>query len=489
VVAEGVSVNIIERFGRMLSTRTAGKIEGVSPYGQQLQLVSYMRGEGEVESVGSWPVARLWRTQPHLRTVVDLISQQVAALGLHVYRFDGDGGRERVRDSALQSLLEMPNREQTGVEFIYSLVTQLSLYDDAFVYVAFNGDGKLQARVVPATWVTLEVNESKTEVLGYIVNGVRLNRNDIVRFPGGTPDEPTQSASPVETLRTILDSENATHARRRNILTRGPRVGGVIQRPKDAPRWTDAARRTFDETWEAFQPGGERAGDAVLLEDGMSYTAPEFDASANGYKDGSVLSLSTVAQVFHIHPAILGISGAVGYQGVKEIRQALIGDSLAWTLKRIEARFTQVFLQLVGETGMYVEFNREARLQGSFEEQAVIIRQSVGAPFMTVNEARAMRNMPAVDGGDELIVPLNVTTEGGSNRSPEDDTAQQDGMKHLIDGVVSRARNAITAKRGAGDTSIDWARWTRELLEDAAKSGVELDDAAIGRALAEIGRL
>jgi hypothetical protein len=202
-----------------------------------------------------------------------------------------------------------------------------------------------------------------------------------------------------------------------------------------------------------------------------------------------VLSLSTVAQVFHIHPAILGISGAVGYQGVKEIRQALIGDSLAWTLKRIEARFTQVFLQLVGETGMYVEFNREARLQGSFEEQAVIIRQSVGAPFMTVNEARAMRNMPAVDGGDELIVPLNVTTEGGSNRSPEDDTAQQDGMKHLIDGVVSRARNAITAKRGAGDTSIDWARWTRELLEDAAKSGVELDDAAIGRALAEIGRL
>ena len=482
-------MNIFERFGQMIMSRTPGNFTGVSPYGQNVEFVSYVSGEGDIESVGAWPVAKLWRSQPHLRTVSDFVAQQVASLGLHVYERQKDGGRERVRDSLIQSVLSNPNDEQTGAELIYSLTLQLALYDDAFMYVAWDKDGRLKARVVPASWVTIEVGKDKQTVLGYIVNGVRVNRNDILRFPGTTPDAPTESSSPVFTLRTILDSEQAAHAKRRNIFVKGPRVGGVIQRPKDAPSWTDAARRTFDETWAAFKPGGEREGDAVLLEDGMTYTEPKWDSGTAGYKDGAVLSLSTVAQVFHIHPAILGVSGAVGYSGVREIRQALIGDSLAWMLKRIEERFTQKLLPLVGEAkGRYVEFNREARLQGSFEEQAVVQRQAVGAPFMTVNEARAMRNMPAIEGGDDLIRQLNVTVEGESHRDPDDDAAQQDGMKaQVIAEFVERARSVILSKRGAGVYTLDYGRWIRELHNAGAKAGVEFTDADVNDVIVTLG--
>jgi len=258
-------------------------------------------------------------------------------------------------------------------------------------------------------------------------------------------------------------------------LTRGPRVGGVIERPKDAPLWTDAGRRTFDETWAAFQPGGERAGDAVILEDGMKYVPPEFDAEATGYKDGSVLSLSTVAQVYHIHPSIFGVPGAVGYSGVREIRRALIGDSLAWQIKRIEARLTCMLGPRVNDAeNRYVEFNVEAKLRGSFEEQAVILRQSVGGPYLTVNEARAMFNRPALPDGDGLIRPLNVTVEGESHRSPEDDAAQRDGMKQqVIDRFLERRDRVLAVKRGAGEP-VDVARWVRELAVDADRAGVQL---------------
>jgi len=60
----------------------------------------------------------------------------------------------------------------------------------------------------------------------------------------------------------------------------------------------------------------------------------------------------------------------------------------------------------------YVEFNVAAKLSGAFEDQAEILSRSVGAPWMTRNEARARQNLPHVDGADELIVPLNVI-EGG----------------------------------------------------------------------------
>jgi HK97 family phage portal protein len=476
VAEKGVTVaNVFERFWQMVASGTPGKMRGEA-YGRDIEFVSYMSPAGDVDSVGDWPIERLWKTQPHLRTTVDFIAQNVASLGMHVYTVSEDGSRERVKQGPLADLLRRPNPEQTGDEFLYSLAHELALYDDAFVFLAVDRDGRMNARVVPTPWVTLELGQSKMNVTAYVINGVRVGLQQVLRFPGWTPGDPTASTSPVEALRTILDSEQAAHSRRRSILTKGPRVGGIIERPKDAPRWTNGARRTFDEMWEAFQPGGERAGDAAILEDGMKYVAPEFSADATGYRDGSTLSLSTVAQVFHIHPSILGVPGAVGYQGVREIRRALIGDSLAWMLRRIESRFTHVLMPLLNEPGdRYAEFNTEAKLRGSFEEQAVILRQSVGAPYMTVNEARALFNRAAIDGGDELIRPLNVTVEGESHRDADDDAEQRDGMKSaVIAQFVERRDQVLASKRGAGIAEVDIGRWMRELAEDAAKAGVDI---------------
>lgn len=423
-------MGVLERFWRAVAggqSVTMTEQRG----GQVVRLSNYWRPSEDVQSVSGWSVEDLWRTQPHLRTVVDFVAQQIASIGIHVFDKDAAGDRVRVTDGPLVELLEDPNDDQTGPELAYSLVHELALYDDAYLLLAMGRDGRTRIRVIPTPWVTVETGPQQN-VTGYIVNGVRVDLGLMVRFPGWTPGDPSASTSPVETLRTILDSEQAVHARRRDLHTRGPRVGGVIERPKDAPLWTDAGRRTFDETWAAFQPGGERAGDAVILEDGMTYKSPTFDANAEGYQAGSVLSLSTVAQVYHIHPSIIGVPGSVGYSGVREIRRALIGDSLAWQIKRIESRLTKVLAARLGEPRTrYAEFNVEAKLRGSFEEQAVILRQSVGAPYMTVNEARTMFNRPALAGGDELIRPLNVTVEGESHRSPEDDAAQLDGMKSI----------------------------------------------------------
>ena len=57
----------------------------------------------------------------------------------------------------------------------------------------------------------------------------------------------------------------------------------------------------------------------------------------------------------------------------------------------------------------YAEFDITAKLAGSFEGQASVLSTSTGGPWMTRNEARARQNPPAIEGGDELIVPMNVT--------------------------------------------------------------------------------
>jgi hypothetical protein len=59
-----------------------------------------------------------------------------------------------------------------------------------------------------------------------------------------------------------------------------------------------------------------------------------------------------------------------------------------------------------------------AKLAGSFEEAATQLQTSVGAPFMSRNEARARLNLPHIEDGDGLVTPLNVVV--GGQASPTD---------------------------------------------------------------------
>jgi hypothetical protein len=45
---------------------------------------------------------------------------------------------------------------------------------------------------------------------------------------------------------------------------------------------------------------------------------------------------------------------------------------------------------------------------------------------MTVNEARALENRPPVEGGDELVRPLNVTQNGDQDPVPAEEPAIED---------------------------------------------------------------
>lgn len=102
----------------------------------------------------------------------------------------------------------------------------------------------------------------------------------------------------------------------------------------------------------------------------------------------------------------------------------MYGETLGPIIAHLEGRLNSFLLPKLGydDPSVYVEFNTEARLRGSFEEQAQVMQASIGGPWMTINEGRARQNLPAVEGGDALIRPLNVTQNGDPNPVPADDT-------------------------------------------------------------------
>jgi HK97 family phage portal protein len=114
-------------------------------------------------------------------------------------------------------------------------------------------------------------------------------------------------------------------------------------------------------------------------------------------------------------PPMVGILDHATFSNITEQHKMLYQDTLGPWLSMIQ---DEIALQLIPDFEpvrpgrFYVEFNLREKLTGSFEERSGSIQKGVGAPWMTVNEARAMENRPPIEGGDELVRPLNVTQNG-----------------------------------------------------------------------------
>jgi HK97 family phage portal protein len=389
-----------------------------------------------VDGMLQQPIERLWREQPHLRTVVGFIARNIAHLGLHAFERDAADGRNRLREGPLVQLLEQPNPQTTLYELIYATAASMCLYDVSYWYVGEdnNAVSGWVIRHLPTPWVIGTVGASAFAIDAYKValpnnNGqwVEIPSKQIIEFHGWSPNDPKIGSSPVHALKSILAEQVHAQVFRDQMWRNGGRVGQYLTRPADAGDWgrgengKPSARERFIEQWQEFAGDkGPKAGRTPLLEDGMELKSSRFSAKDEQYVEGNKLSLETVAQVYHINPTMVGLLDNANYSNVREFRRMLYGDTLGPYLAQFEQRINTRLVRRVAARpdATYVEFNLNAKLAGSFEEQGAVLQTAVGGPWMTRNEARAKQNMPAIEGGDELILPLNLGQNGDQNPTP-----------------------------------------------------------------------
>lgn len=387
-------------------------------------------------SVLSKPIETLWREQPHLRTVVGFISRNIAQLGLQVFERDAEDGRNRQRTTPLAILLNEPNDDTTTFELIEATTASRCLYDETYWYVAQDNNARSgwTIRHLPTPWIIGTIGQGAFRVEAYKValpgaptgRWLEISSDDMIVFRGWNPKDPTAGVSPVLSLKAILAEQIHAQVFRDQMWQRGGRVGSYIVRPPpgqgpgQAPPWSQEARDKWVKQYaESYSGDGERAGGTPLFEDGMELKSNRFSAKDEQFVESAKLSLSTVAQVYFVNPTMVGLLDNANYSNVREFRRALYGDNLGPEIERVQQRINRKLVpRLANPDTTYVEFNLQTKLAGSFEEQGSVLQTAIGGPWMTINEGRAKQNMSRVEGGDDLIRPLNVTQNGDPNPTP-----------------------------------------------------------------------
>ena len=128
---------------------------------------------------------------------VRVLSEALASLPLHVYRYREDGGKERVPRHPLYHILhDEPNNEMTSYVFRETLMSHLLLYGNAYAQIIRDGAGRVVA-LYPLLPNKMEVWRDARGELYYTYTRstdenpnfdkygtVTLSKEDVLHIPG-----------------------------------------------------------------------------------------------------------------------------------------------------------------------------------------------------------------------------------------------------------------------------------------------------------------
>lgn len=469
--------------------------------------------------------AELWKTQPHLRTVVAFVARNIASLGVHVYDRVSEDDRKRNRENDFSRAIMAPGDGMTKYRLLFSLVGDKMLYDRAYWLPYTDKAGQPRIRRLPP----VIVSPSRRTIFGteeYVVTGpdgtLRIPAERLIVFGGYNPTS-NDGASPVlEALKETLAEQLEATGYRKQVWKRGGRTSAVIQRPLEAPAWDKDSADRFREDWYSNYTGdGPKAGGTPVLEDGMTIQRIDFSANDMQWAEGAKLSQVTVANAYHVNPTMIGILDNANFSNVREFRRMLYGDTLGPYITDLEDTLNAFALSHFGVDAArsYVEFNIFEKMQGSFEEQAAVMSTATGAPYMLRSEARSRLNLPNVPGMDEPVVPLNVLIggmasprdTGSQNEDPTGEDPDQEragSFQRKRIGVKARAnpneeeqvarvvlrffkrQEAAVRSRLGSKADEDWwdeERWDEELADDLYRVAVMVSESVAAKTLEAIG--
>ena len=406
----------------------------------------YVYGGDYGVSVAHMDAAQLYRTQPNLRAVVSFLADNAAQIPIKVFDRASDTDRPRVLDSPAALLLAQPNPDMTAYEFKRWMYSDLLLYERFLTLIIQSKETESgwELRPIPASWIQTYKGDSPFAP-DYIVVGVPGNTaieipsDKFILFHGYDPTDPMRQYSRISALKETLHEQVESNKFRRQMWHRGGRFNAYVSRPKDVAPWSESAFERFKETFKSSWAGDQagEAGGMPILEDGMEIKTVQFNSRDAQWAESVKLSREDCAAVYHVNPAMIWPGSGQTYASARDNARALYNDCLAPTLMQATDRINMCVLPKVGEPkSHYAAYDITIKTEGTYEEKISTLSSAVGAPFLSRNEARAKLDLPAIEGGDDLITPLNVLV--GGLASPRD-----------TDPTVERYNSAVNAARKA----------------------------------------
>lgn len=343
---------------------------------------------------------------------VRLIAGAVALLPIPVYERTPDGGRSKVEHDLWWLLNESPYTTLTACSFWEWMLSSSLLRGDAFAQILRDRNGNITG-FMPLPNGCVDVEERNGRLV-YFVNDVRtaygLFDHDVLHFPGfgfdGCRGESVIRYAARQAVGTALAADDYAG----EFFANGAAPSIALTYPQGvAP--TEAQQNHLREQFTDRYTGQGNRHKPLLLVNGGGVEQVSLSAEDAQLLETRKFQVIEIARAFGVPPHMIGETSASTSwgSGIEQMSIGFVRYTLGPHLRRIEQELNR---KLWPRSPRYfVEFNRDGLLAGDSKTESEVISKSLGGPgaqgWMTVNEARRLKNLPPVPGGD-LLTMTNV---------------------------------------------------------------------------------
>ena len=348
---------------------------------------------------------------------VRILSEAIASLPVHLYRYAGRG-KERVYDHPLYYLLhDEPNPEMTSFVFRETLMSHLLIWGNAYAQIIRDGGGRVLG-LYPLLPDKVEVDRDGKGELYYVYNRysdenpnfgeygrVYLAPEDVLHIPGLGFDG-LVGYSPIAMAKNAVGMTLACEEYGAGFFENGATPGGVLEHPgvlKDPAK--------VRESWHAVYGGSKNAGKVAVLEEGMKYQQIGIPPEEAQFLETRKFQVDEIARLYRIPPHMVGDLDKSSFSNIEQQSLEFVKHTLDPWVIRWEQSLQKALLLPQEKREYFVKLNVDGLLRGDYQSR--MTGYSVGRQngWLSANDIREMEDMnpiPAEEGGDLYLVNGNL---------------------------------------------------------------------------------
>ncbi len=387
---------------------------------------------------------------------VRILSEAVACLPLHLYRYTEGGGKEKAVDHPLYFIAhDEPNPEMTSFIFRETIMSHLLLWGNAYAQIIRNGRGEIMA-LYPLMPDRMRVDRDDKGQLYYeytmisadpkTMKGgnstVKLKPEDVLHIPGLGFDG-LVGYSPIAMAKNAIGLAIAAEEYGSKFYANGANPSGVLEHPgtlKDPSKVRESWTQTFG--------GSNNAGKVAVLEEGMKYQPISIAPNEAQFLETRRYQTEEIARLYRIPPHMIGDLDRATFSNIENQSIEFVKYTLDPWVSRIESSMNRRLLS-ESEKGKYCfRFNLSGLLRGDYQSrmQGYAIGRQNG--WMSANDIRELEDLSPVseeEGGNLYLVNGNMMPLSEAGNAYKENS---DGKEDKSDEEVLELEESQNQKRG-----------------------------------------
>lgn len=348
---------------------------------------------------------------------VRVISEAIACLPLHVYRYEQNGFRIIPEHPLYNLLHNAPNPEMTSFVFRETLMSHLLLWGNAYAQIIRDGGGRVRA-LYPLLPSKMDVSRDENGQIYYTYwrdtdesrpheksGGVMLAKEDVLHIPGLSYDG-LVGYSPIALARNAVGMAIATEDYGASFFANGANPGGILEHPG-----TIKNPGGIRDSWEALYKGAKNSGKVAVLEDGLKFHQVSIPPEQAQFLETRKFQLNEIARIFRIPPHMIGDLEKSSFSNIEQQSLEFVKYTLDPWVVRWEQSMHQALILPSEKDDIFLKFNLDGLLRGDYETRMKGYSVGIQNGFFSPNDVRKLENMnliPGEEGGDNYMVNGNM---------------------------------------------------------------------------------